>query len=214
MATAQEQSSLEAKWDRQSSALLIVDMQNDFCHPAGAQGKRGRDLSMVYGMIPKFAEVLKGARQIGLPVIFVRTLHYIWTDSKTWRKRLEGYKQGIEICLPGSWGAEIIDALAPLESEPVVVKHRYSAFVDTDLALVLRSMKIHTLLIGGVGTNVCVESTARHAYMLDYDVCLLEDCTAGCDLELHRGTLRNIAEHFGKVARGLDILPEFSPRGW
>jgi ureidoacrylate peracid hydrolase len=73
MAPAQEQS--EAKLDRQSSALLIVDMQNDFCHPEGAQGKRGRDLSMVYGMIPTFAEVLKGARQIGLPVIFVRTLH-------------------------------------------------------------------------------------------------------------------------------------------
>ena len=59
MATAQEQS--EAKLDRQSAALLIVDMQNDFCHPEGAQGKRGRDLSMVYGMIPTFAEVLKGA---------------------------------------------------------------------------------------------------------------------------------------------------------
>jgi ureidoacrylate peracid hydrolase len=72
MAPAQEQS--EAKLDRQSSALLIVDMQNDFCHPEGAQGKRGRDLSMIYGMIPTFAEVLKGARQIGLPVIFVRTL--------------------------------------------------------------------------------------------------------------------------------------------
>jgi len=212
MATVQQQS--EAKLDRQSSALLIIDMQNDFCHPEGAQGKRGRDLSMIYGMIPSFEEVLKGARQISLPVIFVRTLHYPWTDSKTWRKRLEGYKQGIEICLPGSWGAEIIDALAPLEGEPVVVKHRYSAFVDTDLALMLRSMKIHTLLIGGVGTNVCVESTARHAYMLDYDVCLLEDCTAGCDMELHRGTLRNIAEHFGKVARGVDILREFSPPGW
>ena len=53
MATAQEQSSLEAKWDRQSSALLIVDMQNDFCHPEGAQGKRGRDLSMVYGHHPQ-----------------------------------------------------------------------------------------------------------------------------------------------------------------
>src|SRR5262249_4146603 len=115
MATAQEQS--EARFDRQSSALLIVDMQNDFCHPEGAQG---------------IAEVLKGARQIGLPVIFVRTLHYTWTDSKTWRKRLNGYKQGIEICLPGSWGSEIIDALAPLETEPVVIKHRYSAFLDTD----------------------------------------------------------------------------------
>ena len=56
------------------------------------------------GIIPRFAEVLQGARQIGLPVIFVRTLHYMWTDSKTWRKRLEGHKQGIEICLPGSWG--------------------------------------------------------------------------------------------------------------
>jgi ureidoacrylate peracid hydrolase len=212
MAPAQEQS--QAKLNRQSSALLIVDMQNDFCHPEGAQGKRGRDLSMVYGMIPTFAEVLKGARQIGLPVIFVRTLHYTWTDSKTWRKRLDGYKRGIEICLPGSWGSEIIDALAPLESEPVVIKHRYSAFLDTDLGLMLRSMKIDTLLIGGVGTNVCVESTARHAYMLDYDVCLLEDCTAGSDAELHRGTLRNIADHFGTVARGVDILREFGPPGW
>ena len=212
MTTAQQQ--FDATMDRESSALLIIDMQNDFCHPEGAQGKRGRDLSMVYGMIPTFEKVLNGARQIGLPVIFVRTLHYPWTDSKSWRKRLDGYKKGIEICLPGSWGAEIIDALTPRESEPVVVKHRYSAFVDTDLSLMLRSMKIETLLIGGVGTNVCVESTARHAYMLDYDVCLLEDCTAGCDVQLHRGTLRNIAEHFGKVARGLDMLREFGPPGW
>ena len=212
MTTAKQQ--FDATMDRQSSALLIIDMQNDFCHPEGAQGKRGRDLSMVYDMIPTFEKVLNGARQIGLPVIFVRTLHYPWTDSQSWRKRLDGYKKGIEICLPGSWGAEIIDALAPREGEPVVVKHRYSAFVDTDLSLMLRSMKIETLLIGGVGTNVCVESTARHAYMLDYDVCLLEDCTAGCDVELHRGTLRNISEHFGKVARGLDMLREFGPPGW
>lgn len=212
MTTAQQQ--FDATMNRESSALLIIDMQNDFCHPEGAQGKRGRDLSMVYGMIPTFEKVLNGARQIGLPVIFVRTLHYPWTDSQSWRKRLDGYKKGIEICLPGSWGAEIIEALAPREGEPVVVKHRYSAFVDTDLSLMLRSMKIETLLIGGVGTNVCVESTARHAYMLDYDVCLLEDCTAGCDVDLHRGTLRNIAEHFGKVARGLDMLREFGPPGW
>src|SRR5688572_5167882 len=96
MTTVQQQPN--GKLDRQSSALLIIDMQNDFCHPEGAQGKRGRDLSMVYGMIPSFEKVLKGARQIGLPVIFVRTLHYPWTDSKSWRKRLQGYKQGIEIC--------------------------------------------------------------------------------------------------------------------
>ena len=87
----------------------------------------------------------------------------------------------------------------------MVIKHRYSAFVNTDLDLILKAQQIKTLLITGTATNVCVESTARHAHMLDYHVVFLCDLTAASDPGLHEATLQNIQKYFGYVTASDDI---------
>ncbi len=94
----------------------------------------------------------------------------------------------------------------PLPGEFVVRKHRYSAFVSTDLNLTLKSRDIRTLIMTGVSTNVCVESTARDGFMRDYYVVLLKDCTAASSEEDYNGTLRNIARFFGEVTDSSDVL--------
>jgi ureidoacrylate peracid hydrolase len=191
--------------DPKVAALLVIDMQNDFCHPEGRSGKRGRQLGMAVEMAPRLEAFIKAGRKVRLPVIFVRTIHYPWTDSPSWLRRID--KDGGEsVCRPGTWGAEYYGGIQPEESEIVITKHRYSAFVGTNLDLILRSEGIRTLLISGVGTNVCVESTLRDGYMFDYHIVLLEDCVGATNLDLHEATLKNVRLHFGTVSNSDEVV--------
>ena len=100
------------------------------------------------------------------------------------------------ICRPNTWGMDFYQ-LEPRPNEFIVNKHRYSAFVGTKLDSVLRTLKIDTLLMCGVATNVCVESTARDGYMLDYNILFMEDCCAAFSKKAHNMTVDNINNYFG-----------------
>lgn len=184
--------------DPKVAALLVIDMQNDFCHPDGVSGKRNRKLTMTIEMAPRLEAFIKACRGAGMPVIFVKTIHYPWTDSPSWVRRLDK-DGGDSVCRPGTWGAEFYGGIQPAEGEIVITKHRYSAFLGTNLDLILRSTGIRSLLISGVGTNVCVESTLRDGYMRDYYIVMLEDCVGATNQELHQATLKNVNLHFGTV---------------
>ncbi|HEY7166263.1 MAG TPA: cysteine hydrolase [Candidatus Binatia bacterium] len=186
------------------AALLVIDMQNDFCHPQGVSGQRGRDLQMTMDMAPRLGKFISVCRRQAVPVIFVQTIHYPWTDSPSWVRRLDK-DCGESVCRPGTWGAEFYGGLRPVNGEIVITKHRYSAFLGTDLELILRSKGIRTLLISGVGTNVCVESTLRDGYMRDFHIVLLEDCVGATNRTLHEGTLTNVRLHFGTVSNSGEI---------
>lgn len=195
---------LSEQADPKVAALLVVDMQNDFCHPQGVSGKRGRQQTMTIEMAPRLEAFIKACRGVGMPVIFVKTIHYPWTDSPSWVRRLDR-DGGDSVCRPGTWGAEFYARIQPEEGEIIITKHRYSAFLETNLDLVLRSRGIRSLLISGVGTNVCVESTLRDGYMRDYYIVLLEDCVGATDLELHEATLKNVRLHFGAVSNSNEV---------
>jgi ureidoacrylate peracid hydrolase len=188
------------------TALLIVDVQNDFCHPEGSAARGGCDISAPLAMIPRLQALIAAARAAGARVIFIQTIHEDATNSDAWLGRLKSDRKN---CLKDTWGAQFTD-LDPLPDEPVVVKHRYSAFVNTRLDSILRTWKIETIVTTGVATNVCVESTARHGYMLDYHLVLASDCSAAYDAELHDATLRNIGKHFGRVASAEEIIAAWS----
>ena len=87
-----------------------------------------------------------------------------------------------------------------------MIKHRYSALIETDLDLILRSRKVSSLLLAGIATNVCIESTARHGFIKDNQVTLLEDCCAAASLREHQGTLLSISRFFGDVAKADTVL--------
>ncbi len=186
------------------AALIVVDVQNDFCHSEGAFGKRGIDLRCVEGPSDKLVRFIKKCRLCDLPIIFVRTIHDRWTDSDAWTGRLEGAGKEMLICRPDTWGAEFFK-VKPLDTDFVVTKHRFSGFVGTDLDLVLRSRGIESLFMVGFTTNVCVETTARDGFNLGYRIILVEDCCAAFSPEEHASAITNINKYFG-VAAGSDYL--------
>ena len=185
------------------TALLVIDVQNDYCRPDGALGKKGAETGAALAMLPRLETFLDAARARGVRPVFIRTVHEPETDSAVWTYRLGGAKA--DLCRSGTWGAEFC-GVAPLPGEPVVVKHRYSAFVNTRLESVLRTMEVRTVVACGVATNVCVESTVRDAFMRDYHVVLVEDCCAAYSEAEHAMTVENVRGYFGRVARAADLL--------
>ena len=103
------------------------------------------------------------------------------------------------LCVEGTWGCDFYGEVRPLPEDIVVVKHRFNAFIDTDLNLILRSMGVRTLIFTGIATHVCVESTVRHAFFYDYYNVVVRDCVATWDDELHRVALKNMDFLFGQV---------------
>jgi ureidoacrylate peracid hydrolase len=186
------------------TAVIVVDVQNDFCHPDGAMARRGFSVEACAEMIPRLQRLLDGAHAYGASVIFIQTIHTRWTDSDPWLYRSDDRKR-LDTCREGSWGAEFY-RVAPGPNDPVVVKHRYSAFVNTRLESILHTLRIETLVMTGVATNVCVESTARDGFQRDYNIVFLDDCSATYDRALHDATLTNIRNHFGTVAKADDVL--------
>ncbi|MDP2726569.1 MAG: isochorismatase family cysteine hydrolase [Dehalococcoidia bacterium] len=202
--------SLADKVDPKHCLLLVVDIQNDFCHPEGSMGRAGQDLSMVDEMMPHLLEVLQEARQVRAPVIFTQAVHSSWSDSQAsntpWRTRLDVLKEEVpRPCLEGSWGADLYEVTLN-EGERALTKPRYSAFYGTELDVMLRAMGIKTLLMTGVATNVCVETTARDGFMRDYQIVFLSDCCATYDRAQHEATLTNIDKYFGMVTTSKEVL--------
>jgi ureidoacrylate peracid hydrolase len=198
--------------DPRHAALIVVDMQNDFCDANGALARSGSDPSLIQAMAPRLVSLLAAARRAGLKIVHVRTEHSPWTDSASWVGRHHGKSR--TVCFPGSWGAEYYPGFEPEEAQDrrpgshefVVTKHRYSGFVGTDLDLVLRSQGIRSVIMTGEATNVCVESTARDAFMRDYWVVFVSDCTASTFKEAHDATLVTMGRHFATMATGDEIM--------
>lgn len=184
------------------TALVIVDVQNDYCHPDGALAAGGNDVAGVKAMMPRLHSLIDAARAHGVPVIFIQTFHEKATDSPVWASR--SGRGSLGVCRKGSWGAGFYE-VAPLPEEIVVNKHRYSAFINTRLDSVLRSLRIETLIMTGVSTNVCVESTARDGFMLDYHIVLAEDACASYSRAAHEMTLENMKGYFGVVASAAEV---------
>jgi ureidoacrylate peracid hydrolase len=188
--------------DPAKTALVVIDVQNDFCHPDGSAGQAGLDTSAPLAAIPRIQRLIAAARNAGTRVILVQTIHTDETDSEAWLGRRE---PGRKNCRLGTWGAEFT-TLSPLPAEPVVVKHRYSAFINTRLDSILRTWKIENVITTGVSTNVCVESTARHGYMLDYFIVFPHDCSGAYNAAAHEAALENVRLHFGRVVSSEEII--------
>ncbi|GIG40243.1 cysteine hydrolase family protein [Cellulomonas phragmiteti] len=191
-----------------TAAVVVVDVQNDFCDPAGACAQRGSDVTGAVAMVPRLEAFLDAARAAGVLVVFIQTTHDETTNSPAWLARrgdpVEGGPTPVATCATGTWGAEFY-RVAPQPGEPVVIKHRYSAFAGTNLDVVLRSAGIDSLLLTGVSTNVCVESTLRDGLFAEYRVTLVEDCAASFEEDAHAATVANVEKYFGVVATSEEI---------
>jgi len=171
------------------AALLVVDMQKVF---ASEEGSSFLPMSVPAG--ERLATLVQECRQSGVPVIFTRHVHTNpemdgGSMARWWRS----------LILEGTEESELIDKLQPQDGERVIVKCRYSAFAGTPLEMILRSLGVEDLIVGGVMTNLCCETTARDAFNRDFNVFFLGDGTASANQELHDSSLRNISYGFGRV---------------
>jgi ureidoacrylate peracid hydrolase len=178
-----------ATLDRQKTAIVVIDMINEFCKPGGKMVLPGYETLM-----PQQKALIAAARENGAPVIFVADTHR--KNMRRDREWLKRTPHGIE----NTWATEIIEDLEPQPDDIHVVKHRYSAFFQTDLDLVLKDMLITQLVIFGVVTNICVRSTVHDGFFLGYDIVVPHDACAATGPREHASTLYDIATHFGTVA--------------
>ena len=200
--------------NRKHAAVIVVDMQNDFCKAGWTFDRLGIDISMYPSMLPRLSRLLTGARDIGVQVIYIQmtVLPNRMSDSPAqirFNLRLHlashGATQPLLYTLEDTPGQEIIAELAPEPGDLVVRKYRSSGFWGTNLDMLLRSNGIETVIVTGCTTEGCVESTARDAMFKDYYVVLPEDCVASDDPRQHEASLFLMRHRFDVVSSD-DIL--------
>lgn len=196
-------------------ALVVVDVQNDFCHPEGALARMGQDVSAAAEILPPLRGLLDEADACGVPRIFVRTEHSEWTDTPTWRTRGSGGRTlqpaEMPVCRRGGWGAEFY-GVHPAGSDWVVVKHRYSAFAYTPLELALEARGRAAVLLAGTTTNVCVEATALDALARGFRPVLLSDVTSCSSEEKQRAAVAEFTDHIGRATTTEELLAAWADR--
>jgi ureidoacrylate peracid hydrolase len=187
---------LEERAAPRHSALLIVDMQNDYCASGGASDRNGRDLSAIRAAIPAICGLIEGARAARVPVVFTK---YTLGPGGAGLSGPEILRRGrnfagVESTIKGTWGHELIPELPYLPDQDLVIeKRRLSSFIGTDLDLILRGRGVKTLAIAGVVTQSCVECTVRDAAGYDYYVAVAADCVASTDPRAHETSLACMA---------------------
>jgi nicotinamidase-related amidase len=186
---------LEERIDPRHTALLVVDMQNDYCSPGGASERNGRDISAVQAIIPPLAQLVAAARDADIPIVFLK---YTVGPGETGLSGPEIMRRGrifanVESTIKGTWGHDIVDGLGFDSARDVVMeKRRLSAFVGTELDLYLKRF-VKTVVVTGTVTQGCVETTVRDAACYDYYVTVPEDCVATTTAELHQAGIRSMA---------------------
>lgn len=199
-------------------ALVVIDMQRDFVDPGGFGEALGNDVSLLRKAVPPTARVLDAARRAGILVIHTREGHRPDLSDLAPAKKARGrLATGIgdpgpmgRILVQGEYGHDIIDDLKPAAGEPVVDKPGKGAFYATDLDTILRSRGIRQLIVCGVTTEVCVNTTVREANDRGYDCLVLEDCVASYFPEFQRVALEMIKAQggiFGWVGKSADLIP-------
>jgi ureidoacrylate peracid hydrolase len=189
-----------------STALLVIDVQNDYLSPEGWFGRTGVDVSSGAAMLPRLLGLIDTARSAGVAVIYTRNWHRPETDSAAWLDKLarSGQSADDRPGRAGTWGAEFY-CVAPAPGEEVVSKFRYDAFLGTNLDYLLRVRGVTAMVCAGTTTNVCVESTARSGHLRDYHVVLVEDCCSAPDPGEHAAAIRNVERYFGRVVQAADV---------
>lgn len=196
------------KFDANSSALLVIDMQRDF-----VEAGRPMEVPMARERLPQMRELIDCARIAKVPIIY--TQHVLFDQfnvspleaSNNPRLLTEGMRDGTD-------GIEVVPQLDPQPTDHYVKKHRYDAFYNTNLEILLHTLRgyrmIDTVVIAGTLTEVCCESTARSAFMRDFKVVFAQDATGGVTDAAQQATLNAIDTYFGRVLTNEQILQAFA----
>ena len=192
--------------DPARGALLVVDMQNDFCHPAGAVGAKGVDLGASLEALGRLSRFCDEARDQGMLVVFIR----LEADPETVTDALRlvaaaNGRPAVSVCLPGTWGAQIHEALPVGPDDLVVTKRLYSAFAGTGLQEQLADRGVDHVVVGGTTANVCVQATAMDAYLRNFSVVVPRDLVGFINPPAAEAALANLAGYYALVCRSPEL---------
>jgi ureidoacrylate peracid hydrolase len=197
---------LAQKVASENAALVVVDVQNDFVATGGFFESIGGDVGLLQRTtIPSLLRLIDKAREVGVLVVFVTAIYDKQYRSAPMEERKLRMTNDRWPCISGTWGADFY-AVKPLPGEPIVIKHRYSGMIGTELASVLKKHGVSSLLMTGVATDTCVESTARDAYFMDYYVSLVSDCCGALSEADHLSALPRFARDYGLVVTSHEVL--------
>lgn len=201
------------------SALLVIDMQNAFFKAGGYLDFVGHDLTENAGLIQPCKEIIHKARAAGVKVVYIQMIYRpepsesdspYFQKSRAMRLLKEYPELKNKFYLEGSWGAEIVEDLRPVPGDIIVRKQKYDAFIGTDLDGILKKHGVRYLVFIGTATNICVESTIRHAFFLDYFPILVSDAVTPLGPKItQEATVSNMISNFGWVTDSRRLLEAF-----
>ena len=189
-----------------ATALVVIDMQNAFCSENGGCARAGLPVVKLSVAIEPCARLITAAREARVPIIFTRyVLRPDYSDGGVIIHELSPHLKDAEALIEGSRDVEVIDALQPDDADHVIDKNRPSAFYASEFEATLKKLGIESLIVCGVTTNCCVETTVRDASQRDYKTFVVSDAVAEFEDDRHRVALQSMDRLFGDVVTFEDV---------
>jgi len=184
-----------------SPAVLVVDVQNDFCSDEGMLKKAGKDISRIQAMTENLLVFLDHIKGLGIPIVYIRSNY---DEKYLHRNIIEVYRRNrlANLCSEGTWGADFYKVRP---NKNIFTKYRYNAFTNKKLIKWLKKNKIKTLILTGCQTDVCVDSTARSGFIKGYYIVAIEDCLASTINSNHKRVIKFMSRYYGAQIRSSKV---------
>jgi len=196
--------------DRAKTAMIVVDMQNGFLSDEGSMAKVGMDISELKKTVGPVQRLVAACHTAKVPIIFLRyVLRADYKDAGLRSERRPEFKEHNSLVV-GTWDADLDPRMDTQPGDYILDKTRYSSFYNTSMEVILRGVAVDTVIVCGVTTEICVDSTIRDAYFRDFKIVVPEDAVAALDLARHQAALLNFRYGFGTVTTSDQIINALS----